>query len=100
MILNDGGKGDYNEVTVPMLGIWDTVLAVGSTPLPQTQLLRALLASEHLHSTCDPHFDTAMQHELCISPSICAHANVVTTSQLHPSRDAANRNMLCGVGQG
>lgn len=44
MILNDGGKGEYSEVTVPMLGIWDTVLAVGSTPLPVTQLLRALAA--------------------------------------------------------
>lgn len=33
MIRNDGGKGDYTEVTPPMLGIWETVLAVGSCPL-------------------------------------------------------------------
>lgn len=32
MIVNDGGQGDYNEATFPMLGIWDTVLAVGSHP--------------------------------------------------------------------
>ena len=31
MIVNDGGTGDYTEVTPPMLGIWDTVLGVGST---------------------------------------------------------------------
>ena len=30
MIINDSGKGKYKEVTPPMLGIWDTVLAVGS----------------------------------------------------------------------
>lgn len=56
MILNDGGKGDYNEVTVPMLGIWDTVLAVGSTPVPETQLLQVIVASEHFHSTFLLHF--------------------------------------------
>ena len=33
MIRSDGGKGDYTEVTPPMLGIWETVLAVGSCPL-------------------------------------------------------------------
>ena len=35
--MNDGGKGDYTEVTPPMLGIWDTVLAVGSI-LPSVAL--------------------------------------------------------------
>ena len=30
MIINDGGTGDYTEVTPPMLGIWDSVVAVGS----------------------------------------------------------------------
>lgn len=28
MIQNDGGKGDYDEQTPPMLGIWDTLLQV------------------------------------------------------------------------
>lgn len=41
MILDDGGKGDYAEVTPPMLGIWDTVMAVGSTPLLQTCIIAA-----------------------------------------------------------
>ncbi len=34
MIINDGGKGEYTEDTSPMLGIWDSVLAVGSLSPP------------------------------------------------------------------
>ena len=28
MIQNDGGAGDYQEVALPMLGIWETILKV------------------------------------------------------------------------
>ena len=28
MIRNDGGSGDYKEVALPMLGIWETILKV------------------------------------------------------------------------
>ena len=28
MIQNDGGSGDYREVALPMLGIWETILKV------------------------------------------------------------------------
>lgn len=34
MIMNDGGKGEFVESTPPMLGIWDTLLAVGSLSAP------------------------------------------------------------------
>ena len=55
MIINDGGQGEYTEVTPPMLGIWDTVLAVGSTPPPFYSFSHAkplqccLLASATIH---------------------------------------------------
>lgn len=29
LIRNDGGTGDFKEVTPRMLGIWDTILKVG-----------------------------------------------------------------------
>ncbi len=28
MIQNDGGAGDYKEIALPMLGIWETILKV------------------------------------------------------------------------
>lgn len=42
MIMNDGGQGDYHEAALPMLGIWDTVLAVGSHPDHSPKHLRNL----------------------------------------------------------
>ena len=33
MIISDGGEGNYTEDTPPTLGIWETVLAVGSNSL-------------------------------------------------------------------
>lgn len=42
MIINDGGQGKFQESTPPMLGIWDTLLNVGST-------LEAKLTVDLLH---------------------------------------------------
>ena len=44
MIVNDGGKGEFEESTPPMLGIWETLLAVGLSPIP-SQCLSQVSAS-------------------------------------------------------
>ena len=36
MIINDGGQGHFEESTPPMLGIWDTLLAVSSPSCSDT----------------------------------------------------------------
>jgi len=43
MIQNDGGKGDYEEQTPPMLGIWDTLLQV------RTLILHPYVTADSLH---------------------------------------------------
>ena len=52
MIRNDGGKGDYTEVTPPMLGIWETVLAVGSCPLLICCILSPVVQIHNCHKGC------------------------------------------------
>jgi len=69
MIMNDGGKGDYTEVTPPMLGIWETVLAVGSCPL---LICRSLSLVMQLYNCCKVPLGRVNTYLLHIVPG---HAN-------------------------
>ena len=63
MIINDGGQGDYKEVTLPMLGIWDTVLAVGSIPCPSTCPVSSFTAEGHASHSSKQLFHSILSKE-------------------------------------
>ena len=55
MIMNDGGKGEFDESTPPMLGIWETLLAVGLSQIP-SQALSQISASLQQSAAMHEHF--------------------------------------------
>lgn len=90
MIMNDGGKGEFEERTPPMLGIWETLLAVGLSQIPaklsaksQPAFSRVLqcMSTFHRSSPQTAPYPNTYMHCLFACDENCLQAAAVSTIQ-------------------